>query len=54
MPVLTSSFNAQTDEAKANRAAWQGLIEDLQHQRRIAAQGGPERARAANYCRVIV
>ena len=51
MPVLTSSFNAQTDEAKANRAAWQGLIEDLQHQRRIAAQGGPERARARHVAR---
>ena len=37
MPVLTSVFNAQTEEAKANRQAWQRLIDDLHHQRRIAA-----------------
>jgi 3-methylcrotonyl-CoA carboxylase beta subunit len=51
MPVLTSVFNAQTEEAKANRQAWQRLIDDLQHQRRIAAQGGPERARARHVAR---
>ena len=51
MPVLTSVFNAQTEEAKANRQAWQSLIDDLQNQRRIAAQGGPERARARHVAR---
>ena len=51
MPVLTSLFNAQTDEAKANRLAWQGLIDDLQNQRHLAAQGGPERARARHVAR---
>ena len=51
MPVLTSLFNAQTDEAQANRLAWQGLIDDLHRQRHIAAQGGPERARARHVAR---
>ena len=51
MPVLTSQFNAQTEEAKANSEAWQALIHDLRAQRRLAAQGGPERARARHVAR---
>ena len=51
MPVLTSQFNAQTAEAKANSEAWQALIHDLRAQRRLAAQGGPERARARHVAR---
>jgi len=51
MPVLTSQFNAQTQEAKANSEAWQALIHDLRAQRRLAAQGGPERARARHVAR---
>ena len=51
MPVLTSQFNAQTAEAKANSEAWQALIHDLRVQRRLAAQGGPERARARHVAR---
>ena len=51
MPVLTSQFNAQTEEAKANSEAWQALIHDLRAQRRLAAQGGPERARSRHVAR---
>ena len=45
MTVLKSVIDVNTEAARANRTAWDGLIGDLHDKRAAAAAGGPERAR---------
>jgi len=45
MAVLRSGFDAKTEEARNNRAAWDAIRKDLLDKRQLAALGGNEKAR---------
>lgn len=51
MAILKSSFEAHSEEAKANAAAWDVLRAELIEKRRIAALGGNEKARERHTAR---
>jgi 3-methylcrotonyl-CoA carboxylase beta subunit len=51
MPVLETSFDPSSDEARSRRAAMQALVDDLNTQGATAARGGPERARSKHLSR---
>ena len=51
MPVITSSIDCASNEFRANRAAMQALIAELEHKRAEAAEGGALRARERHLAR---
>ncbi len=51
MPTLTSEINTQSDEFRANRAAMQAVVADLEAKRAEATQGGPEKLRERHLAR---
>lgn len=51
MAILKSSFDSQSAEAKANAESWGELRAELTEKRRIAALGGPEKARERHTAR---
>ncbi|TDR93596.1 carboxyl transferase domain-containing protein [Enterovirga rhinocerotis] len=51
MPVIQSSADLVSDDARANRAAWAGLTEELLQARAKVAEGGPQRARDRHIAR---
>jgi 3-methylcrotonyl-CoA carboxylase beta subunit len=50
-PVLDTSFDPSSSEAKQRRAAMEALVADLRERTRVSAQGGPERAREKHLSR---
>jgi 3-methylcrotonyl-CoA carboxylase beta subunit len=51
MPVIRSSADLASDNARANRAAWAELAHDLQSKRQAVAEGGPAKARERHLAR---
>ncbi|WP_150287708.1 carboxyl transferase domain-containing protein [Rhabdaerophilum calidifontis] len=51
MAVIRSSFDRRSAEAQANAEAWRAIRADLVEKRRIAALGGPEKARERHLAR---
>lgn len=51
MPIIESQLNARSDEFAANAAAMQALVDDLQRQLAVVAQGGGEGLRAKHVAR---
>ena len=51
MPVLATSADLSSDDARANRAAWADLARELQARRQAAAEGGPPKAREKHLAR---
>ena len=51
MPRLKSEFNTGSEEFRANRAAMQALVSDLNAKRAISAVGGPEKLRERHVAR---
>ncbi|MFN3482527.1 MAG: carboxyl transferase domain-containing protein, partial [Rhabdaerophilum calidifontis] len=51
MAVIRSSFDRLSAEAQANAEAWRAIRADLVEKRRIAALGGPEKARERHLAR---
>ena len=51
MPVIATSADLTSDTARANRAAWAELAQDLQAKRQAVAEGGPAKARERHLAR---
>jgi len=51
MPLIESQLNPRSDEFAANAAAMQALVDDLQRQLAVVAQGGGEGPRAKHVAR---
>ncbi len=51
VPVIATSVDLAADAAKANRAAWAALTEELAATRAAIAEGGPKRARDRHLAR---
>ncbi|EIM24543.1 carboxyl transferase domain-containing protein [Microvirga lotononidis] len=51
MPVIATSADLTSDSARANRAAWAELADELQAKRQEVAQGGPAKARERHLAR---
>jgi 3-methylcrotonyl-CoA carboxylase beta subunit len=51
MPRLRSAISPETDAFKANAAAMQALVGDLEAKRAVAALGGPDKARERHVAR---
>jgi 3-methylcrotonyl-CoA carboxylase beta subunit len=51
VPVIATSVDLKSEAARANRASWAQLADDLQARRGAVAQGGPERARERHLSR---
>ena len=51
MPIIESQLNPRSDEFAANAAAMQALVDDLQRQLAVVAQGGGEGPRAKHVAR---
>ena len=51
MPVIATSADLTSDAARANRAAWAELAQDLQAKRQAVAEGGPAKARERHLAR---
>ena len=51
MAVLRSTFDSTSSEARENRAEWERLRSSLLEHRRIAALGGPDKARERHLAR---
>jgi len=51
VPVIATSADLTSDTARANRAAWAELAQDLQAKRQAVAEGGPAKARERHLAR---
>jgi 3-methylcrotonyl-CoA carboxylase beta subunit len=51
VPVIATSADLTSEAARANRAAWAELAEDLQAKRQAVAEGGPAKARERHLAR---
>jgi 3-methylcrotonyl-CoA carboxylase beta subunit len=51
VPVIATSVDLKSEAARANRASWAQLSDDLQARRGVVAQGGPKRARERHLSR---
>ena len=51
VPVIATSADLSSDDARANRAAWAELARDLQAKRQVVAEGGPAKARERHLAR---
>ena len=51
MPVIPTSLDPASEEARANRKAWAALKAELAERRAAVAEGGPKRARKRHLAR---